>query len=514
MKLGSVTAPTIQPVVTKTAATTEPAATEVIVDKVQRSEAKGSDTAQYVKMAATGLGTVALAVPAMYAGSLGGAIVGSSLGIGTGAALAAISSTGALDFLKTTFAGTGTGAKIGIVIGTLSGIAGAYAVGKTLGNGAARVLGGEKDPVHASSLKEEKRVIPSLIAGIGGTAGVVGGGIIGAGVFAAGSVMANGFQNALTVAPGAALTGGIAGAVLFGLLGGMGGVQIAETSGKVYDGGKNLVGKLWGKTGDNETLEAKAARVKQVQAQLTEEQKALSQAVGQNHGTYLDNKATIDQREAGVVEKETDVKQREAKIDGTIEAGGQAKFHERSQDLRDWKDKLDTREAKQNKLDSEIQAREAQINKEVTAESDKIFAQRRGPLEQHYNDLKNDQDTRESKQGQRDRQLDQEIENRFQNQVAAPKSQLQNEISNAQIRERAAQQEQYQAQGQANQARNELQQATDRLDDARRAHSQAQSEENSLINSTANLRSQLSSLQSQKSQLDAKERDIEARERK
>lgn len=79
------------------------------------------------------LGGSVLASAGLYAGVVGGTAAGAAIGLGIAPAIAAVGSSGAVDFVKTTFSTTGFFAKTGMVLGTAALAVGAWEAGNTLG---------------------------------------------------------------------------------------------------------------------------------------------------------------------------------------------------------------------------------------------------------------------------------------------------------------------------------------------------------------------------------------------
>jgi hypothetical protein len=161
---------------------------------------------------------------------VGGGVVGTAFGMGLGPAVAAMTTQGAKDFLLSSLSTTGSAAGWGMALGGVAALAGAVATGRSLGDGAAFVMGA-RDPKKAPGAVKRSGPIAetavSLIAGAGSISGAIGGGITGAGLVATGSLLAKGFSlNGLGTA---AMIGGGVGA-LFGLVvSGRGSYAIAKS---------------------------------------------------------------------------------------------------------------------------------------------------------------------------------------------------------------------------------------------------------------------------------------------
>lgn len=123
-----------------------------------------------------GIGTVsgylaggALATAGLYAGALGGTTAGAAIGLGVGPAVAAVGSSGALDFVKTTFSTTGTLAKAGMILGTAALAVGAWetgnAIGKSVGIPAGFVIGAPIGLAEGTWNKIQGRPDPKVMPG-------------------------------------------------------------------------------------------------------------------------------------------------------------------------------------------------------------------------------------------------------------------------------------------------------------------------------------------------------------
>ncbi len=199
---------------------------------------RSSETGNAIATTAGGMLGLGMVIPGLYAGVLGGAVVGTMLGAGLGPAVASITSKGALGFLSTTWQTAGTAARAGMFVGGASGLVGGWKTGTGIGNALGRVFGAEKEAENPSApvkMKGLKGVYASLVSGGGLASGAVGGGILGASVAASGSLISGlagkGFQwAALSGMGSAAMIGGGIGLVTMGVLGGVGGHTIAKNT--------------------------------------------------------------------------------------------------------------------------------------------------------------------------------------------------------------------------------------------------------------------------------------------
>lgn len=194
-------------------------------DKVQTDG--GTEIGNGVKFALGGVSGLALTIPAMYAGVVGGAVVGSLFGAGLGPAISSVTTHGALGFLGGIWHSTSFAAKAGMFIGGTSGLVGGWKAGTGIGKGLGRLLGAAKQ----SSSKHRRlnkigNAVTTAITGVGFGSGLVGGGMIGAGIGATGSLIAGGFS--LANLGGPALIGAAVGAGLGGLTGAAGSYTISR----------------------------------------------------------------------------------------------------------------------------------------------------------------------------------------------------------------------------------------------------------------------------------------------
>jgi hypothetical protein len=208
-----------------------------------------------------GAGGLALATGSLYAGVLGGAVVGSAMGMGAGPVVASLGSSGALDFLGTTFGTAGLAAKAGMVLGGAAMAAGAWGVGTSLGSAVGKPVGallgapvgfaqgvwGHMEgataaPDEAPAPKEKPaaldlnnmtgatKVMAMGMGGAGLLAGGAGGAILGASVTSAHSLVQGLLAQNVTLASitGAAGIGAAVGAAAGALIGGKGGFELAK----------------------------------------------------------------------------------------------------------------------------------------------------------------------------------------------------------------------------------------------------------------------------------------------
>ncbi|MBI3924849.1 MAG: hypothetical protein HY319_04850 [Armatimonadetes bacterium] len=211
------------------------------------------------------LGTLSL-VGGLYAGVLGGAAVGALFGGGFGPMVAAVGSSGALDFIATSFHAAGVATKVGMVVGGLATAAGAWTVGERLGRlagtypgrGAGYAVGAAQGGIHHwrgipsplpapaeesidkpnVKLSRPLQVVATAISGVGVVSGLIGGALVGAGLLAAGQLGAGLLAQNLTLeaVKGAAGLGALVGAGSLGVAGAVGGWQFVKGVRAAIDG--------------------------------------------------------------------------------------------------------------------------------------------------------------------------------------------------------------------------------------------------------------------------------------
>lgn len=216
----------------------------------------------FAQVSGTVLGGVAgtlTGVGALYAGVLGGAAVGAALGGGIGPMVASVGSSGALDFIGTSFGtaslfvkggmvigglATGLGAwkvseKVGRTVGELPGKAVGYAFGVVKG-GVNNALGipaplpaAELEPIvepEKVTLSKPLQTLATAVAGVGALSGLAGGALLGAGVVAAGGLTKGLLASNLTwsAVTGGTAIGAVVGGLTMGLAGAVGGYQVVK----------------------------------------------------------------------------------------------------------------------------------------------------------------------------------------------------------------------------------------------------------------------------------------------
>lgn len=167
-----------------------------------------------VKMAVTGLGGIALAIPCAYAGLAGGAVVGGLLGGAMGPVAGALTDHGVMSAIGTAWHSAGTMGHVGVVLGTATALAGAFSVSSAIGSIG---MHDSKPKAHANLANPVTFAAGTVLLTAGIAAGAVGGLALAGGAAAAGTVVNGLIHHGFTAA---ALAGVGHNAVLAGALGG------------------------------------------------------------------------------------------------------------------------------------------------------------------------------------------------------------------------------------------------------------------------------------------------------
>ena len=501
---------------------------------------------------AAGLATV---TGALYAGVLGGAIVGTLTGAGFGPVLSAVTSHGALDFVGRTFATAGVMAKAGMVIGGVSGAAGAWQVGNGIGNAVGKAAGfvpgvavGAVQGVWAKAesaaggdgappiAKEEKpnllktnftdlnnmsggmKLYSSILGGVGMLSGAVGGFTLGASVASAGS-LASGLlaQNvSLSTIGAAGVAGGLIGGALFAAVGGLGGFTAAKASKKLWD---HTGGKLLGMAhGDNESQNAKGKRLDEKKASLDAREDGLKADALSKREFYRGETKKLDDRETSIAASEADVKGRLDEINGKIEAGGQAQYKEKAaqpdaqtgESLVNWNTRLESKEKELKQFEGQLKTKEAGLDAQITKDSDAKFAQDRVPVEQRYDGLQGQLNAKETELNSRKNSIDSRIQDQTNQQVNAQKPGLQNDLRYAQQERDRSQQDASQANMEKGNAAAQLSRAQSELNSARSEVQSNQNRVNKLNAAIRDLNGQQDNLNAEHSAADATGRQLQS----
>ena len=501
---------------------------------------------------ATGLATV---TGALYAGVLGGAIVGSLTGAGFGPVLGAVTSHGALDFVGRTFATAGFFAKTGMVIGGLSGAAGAWQVGNGIGNAVGKAAGfvpgavvggaqglwakaenaaggGDAPPpapkqdkpsllktnfTDLNNMGGGMKLYASILGGVGMLSGAVGGFTLGASVASAGSLASGLLASnvSLSTIGAAGVAGGIVGGALFAAVGGLGGFTAAKASKKAWD---YTGGKLLGMAqGDKESQNAKGKRLDEKKVALDIREDGLKADAESKRAFYREETRKLDERESAIEQSEHDVNGRLDQINGKIEAGGQAQYAEKAakpdaqtgESLVSWDSRLKKFDGTLKEFAGQLKTKEAGLDAQIVRESDAKFAQDRRPVEQRYDNLQGQLNAKESGLNDRKREIDTKIEVGYQSGVAAQKPGLQQELRYAQDDRDRAQNDFGDAQRDRNNAAAQLSSAQSQLSSASNEADKNQGRVNKLNTAIRDLDNQKENLQAEHRQADNTTADLQ-----
>lgn len=503
---------------------------------------------------AVGLATV---TGALYAGVLGGAIVGTLTGAGFGPVLSAVTSHGAMDFAARTFATAGFAAKAGMVIGGVSGAAGAWQVGSGIGNAVGKAAGfvpgavigagkgmwakaesaaGAGGGTAPAAPKPEKenllktsftdlnnmsggmKLYSSVLGGVGMLSGGVGGFTLGASVASAGSLV-NGLlahNVSLSTISGTAVVGGIVGGALFATIGGLGGFTAAKASKKLWD---NTGAKLLGMAhkGD-ETQEAKKKRLDERAGELDVRKNTLEAQAKADRAQYGADTNRLNEREAGVVAQENDVNGRLADINGKIEAGGQSLYNDKAskpdaqtgESLKAWDGRLNKFDTTLKQFAAGLKDREAGLDATITRDSDARFAADRRPLEQKYDGLQGQLNGKEQGLNDKKRDIDNRIQTGFQSGVSAQRPGLEQDLRYAQDDKNRAQSVAYDAQREKSNASTQLSAAQSQLQTASNEANANGQRVNNLSSAIRDLDGQKNSLLAEHAQADATTQSLQS----
>jgi hypothetical protein len=502
---------------------------------------------------ATGLATV---TGALYAGVLGGAIVGSLTGAGFGPVLASVTSHGALDFVGRTFATAGFMAKAGMVIGGVSGAAGAWQVGNGIGNAVGKaagfvpgalvggvqgvwakaesaVTGDEQETIakpekegmlksnltDLNNMKGGMKLYASVLGGVGMLSGAVGGFTLGAGIASSGSLVSGLLaQNVSLSSVGAAgLAGGIVGGALFAAVGGLGGFTAAKASKKAWDA---TGGKLLGMTQkDNESQSAKGKRLDEKKVALDQREDTLKADATSKREFYRGETKRLDEREDGIAKSEADVNGRLKTINDKIEAGGQALYSDKAskpdaqtgESLVNWNSRLTEFDGTLKKFAGELANKEKGLDGTIAKESEAKFAVDRKPVEQRYDGLQGQLNGKETGLNDLKRDIDRRVQDGFNSGVSAQKPGLQQELRYAQDDKSRAQNDYHDAQRDKTTAAASLSAAQEQYNGARQEANQNEQRVSKLNNAIRDLSNQKDNLQAEHRAADNTTQDLQAK---
>ncbi|MGE0491728.1 MAG: hypothetical protein AB7S38_21125 [Vulcanimicrobiota bacterium] len=335
------------------------------VDQVDTPKDNQSEAADFARFATGGLVGLGLGIAALYAGTLGGAALGAAVGGGFGPVVASVASHGTLGFIGTTFATAGVMTKVGIVAGGITGLVGAFDIGRRIGHGISdtiKMASGKADPHdlrrQAKPLSGKTQVLASGITGVGAVAGGLGGFFGGAAI---GGISGLATGSGMGAAAG---IGGLAGGLAFAVMGGWGGYQVAK--GITHAGGAaakvagKAVGPLLGTRYKRvETLEQEETKQAQRTKQIEREAWTLERR-------EIDAKNAFDSAMGGINGELDEARGKLDKLADEVEGKAQVKFQAAHPDLATQRQDLTAREERLTtqtaQLDTEQAALDATLN--------------------------------------------------------------------------------------------------------------------------------------------------------
>ncbi len=345
---------------------------------------------------ALGLGTV---IPALYAGVIGGAVGGAIAGLGFGPAAAVMQGAQGLSFLGTVFSTGGVVAKAAIVAGTACAGVGGFVAGQKLGEtlgalpvatlaypaGFAKGLFADAPAVTSAPISQKPtevkverpttgltKTAQGVLGGVGLVTGGLGGAVLGAGIGSGASLVSGLVARDLTLSSlgvAGALGAGI-GAVAMAAVAGIGGYTLAGAAGKGAAWVKDKV--FPDKVGQE--LETKRAEVKTKTEKFENLGATLSDAVKAA-------KASAAERQAALTSSQKEAQEFVAGIDSQIAT----KLKDADGVLADRQSVLDARE-------KDVTAQDNAIEQTINGKRAGIFADLRKPTDARYAGLHHELD--------------------------------------------------------------------------------------------------------------------------
>jgi len=399
---------------------------------------------------------VASMIPALYAGVLGGAMVGAAIGGGIGPIVGAVGSSGALNFIGTTFSTAGAFAKIGMLTGGLAGASGAWSVGQSLGGLAGKVPGAvvgagvgavkgawnymegatgaatpEVKPDEPSKPKKQDlnefsgvgKFAASVVAGTGLLAGVTGGATLGAGVMSAGSLTAGLLAKDLTwsALTGAAQAGAIGGAIAFGIIGAVGGWNLVKAGESFIKGSINKVhqGQQWLELDKRENL------LKAEEGKLNELEASTAKANAQAQADVKKRTQELDGRDGAIKEGEADYAHKTSHKDELITERGDELYRGEKTRLVKTEGELNARKVTLDGEESRINQKEKDVPVLTEQRAKRLLADLENKLEANYQGRKGKLDDRERDVNRREANIPNVVEQN----VAAELNPIKNNIA-------------------------------------------------------------------------------------
>lgn len=332
-----------------------------------------STLSEITKFAVGGATGIGLSIAALYAGTLGGAALGAAVGGGFGPMVASVASKGTLDFIGTTFQTAGAFTKAGIVLGGLTGMVGAFDIGRRFGNsladGISRIGGDDLEtPLRRQRQQfgQKTQVMASALTGVGAVAGGLGGFMGGAALGGIGGLVnGSSFLSAATV-------GGAIGAATFGVVGGWGGLQLSRGLqsglGKVADVGGDLAAPVLGN------------RFRRVRNLKNEQKRQDARAEElERQQWHLENrenrqKVTFEKELSAVTRQVDQVQGQLDEVQGETESQAQARFAQQHPDLLSQRAEVDGESARLAQQEQQLSEKESALSATLDREADKRIA--------------------------------------------------------------------------------------------------------------------------------------------
>jgi hypothetical protein len=416
----------------------------------------------------------ALTIPSVYAGLVGGSVAGAVAGMSIGPAVGVISGSSGLGLIKTVFSTGGTVAKGFMVAGAAAGLVGGWVAGNKVGEytsgvplsaagytiGFAKGLANGEAPEKPQKPDTQEKAelirrpqglekgVAGLLGGVGAISVGLGGAAIGAGAGGGLSLIAGllaGDVNLASLGTGALIGGGV-GVAVGGVVGGLGGSRIVTTTSDalgwaknklVPDKEKETLEKLTEEvTAKQTSFESLAGRLdKQTdeasqkfatdQKELEMRQADTADYVEQSDATVQDlkNQGVEYQRGeyAKVDQREETLRAADQKVEKEIEADASVRFKDKravtDEKYAELHSQLDEVRDEHQQRDDHLSQIEAAQATEIEQKVVEAYDQKMVPVNEHYDNLTAQQDSRESDLKEWDQRVQTE-DQRLDNEIA------------------------------------------------------------------------------------------------
>ncbi|MBI3924848.1 MAG: hypothetical protein HY319_04845 [Armatimonadetes bacterium] len=393
-----------------------------------------ADAAGYAIGGAVGL---AVGIPALYAGTLGGAALGGLIGGGLGPIVASISSEGALGFIGTTFATAGALTRAGIVVGGLTGLIGAFDLGRRVGNSIQKTAGWATGTGEEPQLKRADKgftgpsqLVASALCGAGTVAGGAGGFLVGAAVGSLGSLFSGGGLGA------AAGVGGAVGGLAFGVLGGWGGLKLAR--------GVLKAGGATGKFAGNAVGPLLGSRYQRVKAVATEEERQTQEKKQLDRRQWTVEKqeltsATQHERASGALaEREKQATAELDQLNRTIGQEARNRFEAAHPEIVEERASLTRQQQELQTREADLKTREEGLAALVDSKASAIVEAERPAVEEAFRQEKSRLDTEHGRVTAEEKTLLQNLRREVAPRLARESIRLRDELTETREKERRA----------------------------------------------------------------------------